>query len=104
MMKNVVESIKYNLEDFDSDDIISSYSDHSSRYMESEDDVWEDLEDEVSNCIYGDKFIPSELIVDFCSELDTDYCEWLYDCGKRIHPRVYLWAEGFYRACNQLGI
>lgn len=102
--KNVVESIKYNLEDFDSDDIISSYSDHSSRYMESEDDVWEDLEDEVSNCIYGDKFIPSELIVDFCSELDTDYCEWLYDCGKRIHPRVYLWAEGFYRACNQLGI
>ena len=102
--KNVVESIKYNLKDFDSDEIISSYSEHSSCYMESEDDVWEELEHEVSNCIYGDKFIPSELIVDFCSELDTDYFEWLYDCGKRIHPRVYLWAEGFYRACNQLGI
>lgn len=26
------------------------------------------------------------------------------DCGKRISTRVYLWAEGFYMACNQLGI
>ena len=81
--KNVVESIKYNLEDFDSDEIISSYSEHSSCYMESEDDVWEELEHEVSNCIYGNKFIPSELIVDFCSELDTDYFEWLYQLTSR---------------------
>ena len=44
--KNVVDSIKYNLKDFDSDEIISSYSEHSSCYMESEDDVWEELEHE----------------------------------------------------------
>ena len=25
------------------------------------------------------------------SEIDCDYWEWLYDCGKRISPRVILW-------------
>lgn len=75
----------------------------SSVYADTEDELWDNLDDEVSSCIYAENFIPTEEIKNFCEEFDSDYWEWLYDCGKRIHPRVYLWADGFYRACNQLG-
>ena len=24
-------------------------------------------------------------------EMDRDYWEWVYDCGKRVSPRIILW-------------
>lgn len=33
----------------------------------------------------------SERVKEVLSEIDCDYWEWLYDCGKRISPRVILW-------------
>lgn len=86
------------------DDIIDSFNEHCSYYVDNEDEVWKYLEYEVSSCIYHLEFIPSEEIKKFCEDLYADYWEWIYDCGKRICTRVYLWADGFYKACNQLGI
>lgn len=100
----VVSDIKSYLSDCDIDDIIDSFNGHCSYYVDNEDEVWKYLEDEVSSCIYHSEFIPSEEIRNFVEDLYADYWEWLYDCGKRICTRVYLWADGFYKACNQLGI
>lgn len=33
---------------------------------------------------------------------DHDYWEWLYSCGKRIHPRIILWLVGTRLAWEQL--
>lgn len=100
----IVSDIKQNLSYYDIEDVISAYNKHGSYFVDTEEELWEYVEDELSDCIYGSEFVPTENIKNFCAELDSDYWEWLYDCGKCIHTRVYLWADGFYRACNQLGI
>lgn len=33
----------------------------------------------------------TERAIDALSEMDEDYREWVYDCGKRIAPRIVLW-------------
>lgn len=101
--ENIIADIKEELKNTDVDDLINAYNQHGSYYADTGEEVWENLEDELSSCIYGNHFQPSDYVKDFLYKLDPDYWEWLYDCGKRIHPRVYLWADGFYRACNQLG-
>lgn len=102
--EKIASDIKQNLSDFDIEDVLSAYEKHGSHFVDTEEELWEYIEDELSDCIYGSEFVPTEGIKNFCDELDPDYWEWLYNCGKRIHTRVYLWADGFYRACNQLGI
>lgn len=103
-ISKIVSDIKQNLRYYDIEDVISAYNKHGSYFVDTEEELWEYVEDELSDCIYGSEFVPTENIKNFCAELDADYWEWLYDCGKCIHARVYLWADGFYRACNQLGI
>ena len=58
----------------------------------------------LSGLLNSSKFIPSEEIKKFCEDFYADSSEWLYSCGKRICTRIYLWADGFYKACTQLGI
>lgn len=41
-------------------------------------------------------------MTNFLQELDSEYYEWLYDCGSSINMRVYLWAVGYEMAYNQL--
>lgn len=101
---NIIADLKDYLQDCDIDMLITAYNEYGSHHIESESEFWEALENDVSGCVYGDKFIPSDNIRNFCQEVDVDYWEWLHSCGKRIHTRVYLWAEGFYMACEQLGI
>lgn len=96
---DVVDEIKYRLEECN----ISEYVEENIQF-DDEDEFWEFVEDEVSGSIYGDKFIPSQELRDVIEEFDADSWEWLSYCGRSISPRVYLWAEGFYMACNQLGI
>lgn len=68
-------------------------------------DFWQTVEDEVSESTSGlGKFLPTDELIKIISELDCDYSQWLYSCGQRIHPRVYLWAVGFQMACEQLGL
>ena len=101
---NIIADLKEYLQDCDDDELIAAYNENGSYSIESVPELWDALENEVGSCIYGDKFVPSESIQNFCRELNADYWEWLHSCGERIHPRVYLWAEGFYMACEQLGI
>lgn len=96
---DVVNEIKYRLEECN----ISEYVEENIQF-DDEDEFWEFIEDEVSGNIYGDKFIPSQELQDVIEEIYCDSWEWLSYCGRSINPRVYLWAEGFYMACNQLGI
>lgn len=68
-------------------------------------ELWELIEEEVENCIYNDKFIPSDKLNHILEEIGCEEAfYWIYGCGKRIHTRVYLWAVGFDMACEQLGI
>ena len=100
----VVSDIKNHLSECDIDDIIDSFNEHCSYFVSNEAEVWKYLKYEVSSCIHSSKFVPSEEIKKFCEDFYADYSEWLYNCGKRICTRVYLWADGFYKACNQLDI
>lgn len=84
------------------DDLISAYNEYNYCCVRTEEELWDRLDGDVSTCIYTESFIPAKGTKDFCEELDSDYWEWIYDCGKRIHPRVYLWADGFYRAYKQI--
>lgn len=70
-----------------------------------ESDLWEEIKNEVSNSVRGRRlFVPTERLTEIIGEIDGDYFEWLYDCGKEISMRVYLWAVGFQMACDQLGL
>lgn len=104
--EDIAAEIKSQLSCYDSEELISAYNEHIPSYLgvKTEAELWEQIAADAYDCIYDDKFIPSEKIKDFCSELDSDYWEWLYNCGREIHPSVYLWAAGFYMACGQLGI
>lgn len=96
---DVVEEIKHRLDESD----VAEYVEESDRF-DDEDEFWEFVEDEVSGSVYRDMFIPSQELQDVIEEINCDSWEWLGGCGKSINVRVYLWAEGFYMACEQLGI
>ena len=69
------------------------------------DDFWQAVEEEVSEstCRSG-VFAPTNRLIKIIEHVDCDCYEWLYNCGQRIHQRVYLWAVGFQMACDQLGL
>lgn len=69
------------------------------------DDFWQAIEDEVAESTSRlGMFFPTDKLVKMMEMINCDYYEWLYSCGERIHPRVYLWAIGFQMACDQLGL
>lgn len=72
---------------------------------DSLDDFLEDIKSEISEstCRLGE-FLPTDRLTETIEQIDPDFSEWLYRCGQRIHPRVYLWAVGFQMACDQLGL
>lgn len=68
-------------------------------------DFWQTVEDEVSESTSRlGKFLPTDELVKIMCDVDDDFSQWLYSCGQRIHPRIYLWAVGFQMACEQLGL
>ena len=72
---------------------------------DSVDEFWQIVENEVNESRCSDMFLPTDYLVEIFSKIDPDYYyEWLYKCGQRISPRVYLWAIGFQMACNQLNL
>lgn len=96
---DVVNEIKRHL---DASDILE-YVEESDRF-EDDDEFWEFVEDEVSESVYNNEFIPTQELREVLEEIECDSWEWFSSCGRRVSPRVYLWAEGFYMACEQLGI
>lgn len=99
---------------FDDDDILKDIKGHFREWQieidaelynyDSEEEFWEDIESEIADSGIGYEFQPTERLRDIISEYDDCYYEWLFDCGRRIDMRVYLWAVGFQMACEQLGI
>lgn len=65
-----------------------------------------DLEDEVADCINCNHFIPSERLIDILRDFGYSDMMWVFDSriGRRINGRVHLWQIGFKMACEQLGI
>lgn len=45
-----------------------------------------------------DGFRPSTVLSDALSNIDPEWREWLYWCGKRVHPRVIMWLVGLQMA------
>lgn len=95
---DAVDEIKHRLDESD----VSEYVEESDRF-DDEDEFWEFVEDEVMDSMCN-QFVPTQALRDVIEEIYPDSWEWLSYCGRNINPRVYLWAEGFYMACNQLGI
>lgn len=103
--EGIMADIKTYLQNHDDNELITAYNTYGCYSVENISELWNALADEISGCIDNtDGFEPSESTKDFCQALDADYWEWLYSCGKKIHTRIYLWSEGFYMACEQLGI
>lgn len=73
-------------------------------FSDSIDEFWDDLKIEISESTSRDTFLPTSKLIEMIEQIDPDYHEWLYSCGQKIHPRVYLWAIGFQMACDQLGL
>lgn len=44
----------------------------------------------------------SDDVRDELNNLDTDYSEWFFDCGKRLNPRIALWLVGMRLAHEQV--
>lgn len=93
----VVEDIK---EYVDDDELRDAFLEIENEIFDTPEEMWEEVENEVYSCIYGDDFIPSDRL----NELFPESWEWLPHCGQRIKLRCYMWAAGFYMACGQLGI
>lgn len=97
---DVAADVVDRLREFDLDDIAIS-----NNLSDSLDDFWVDIKREISEstCRRGE-FLPTDKLIEVIEQIDADFSEWLYSCGQRIHPRVYLWAIGFQMACDQLGL
>lgn len=100
--ESVMEDLKAT---FEADEIIENadlinYDDLGDFYN------FDDLEDEVADCIICNQFIPSERLIDILRDFGYSDMMWIYEShiGRRISGRVYLWQIGFKMACEQLGI
>ena len=49
-------------------------------------------------------FYPTDRLFEMVTDVYEDAWELLYNPAAKIDLRVYLWAIGFYMACDQLGI
>lgn len=99
--KDAVEEIREYLDKKAVQNFIEADTDYN---FSNADDFWEYVEGEVSECIDRSGFRPSDELYEVIGEIDCDCWEWLSDCGKSIDIRVYLWADGFRKACEQLRI
>lgn len=98
---DAVEEIRERLDEEDVQSFIESDTDYD---FDDADDFWEYIENEVSERIDRNGFRPSDELYEVINEIDGGCWEWLSDCGISIDMRVYLWADGFQKACEQLGI
>ena len=76
----------------------------NSVWCDSLDDFWNTIKTEVYKSRCTDVFLPTDTLVKIIQELDVDYYKWLYNCGKRIDDKIYLWSFGFQIACEQLSL
>lgn len=101
---DIFEDVKDRLEAYyDIDSLMRTYENHYG-YVSDEEDFWDSLKNEINEHFYCFDEPPhySDDLLGFLTDVDADCYEWLYDCGKRVDMRVYLWAVGYEMAYNQL--
>lgn len=86
------------------EDVVEDVEDELADWEFDDDDEWDEILDEISESTSYDGFYPTDRLTTLISEIDADYCEWLYRCGRRVDNRVYLWITAYQMACEQLGI
>lgn len=99
---------------YETDAILNDIKEHAKDYewefdnIEEAEEFWDSVENDLDGMydtyISDDQFIPGTHLCDEISKYDGNYYEWLYSCGRRYSPRVYLWIIGLNMACEQLGI
>lgn len=71
--------------------------------VETEEELWDAVKSDIDENWFSDtKPHYSTDMTNFLQELYYEYYEWLYDCGRSIDMRVYLWAVGYEMAYTQL--
>lgn len=101
---DIFEDVKDHLEEYyDIDFLMQTYENHYG-YVSDEEDFWDSLKNEINERFYRFDEPPrySDDLLGFLSDVDADYYEWLYDCGKRTDMCVYLWSVGYEMAYTQL--
>lgn len=80
---------------WDSDTFTQDFKEHCSQYgISSAEDFLDEHMNVWDNGVDVDDLRGITLSEDAkreLEELDADYWEWVYDCGKRVSPRVILW-------------
>lgn len=99
---DVYNDIKEHLENTMDENDFLAFFENNDYYIENEEEFWREIAYEAGCSTMNPFFNPTERLVAILSDIDPEYYEWLYDCGKEVNPRVYLWAEGFRRALEQL--
>lgn len=103
---NAYEGIKYQLKNYmelETDELLEACKKHLWYSADTEEELWEAVKSDIDENWYSDtKLRYSTDMTNFLQELDSEYYEWLYDCGSSINMRVYLWAVGYEMAYTQL--
>lgn len=100
------EGIKYQLKDYmelELEELLKACKKYLWYSVDTEEELWEAVKSDIDEN-WGSDINPhySTDMMNFLGELDSEYYEWLYDCGKRVNMRVYLWAVGYEMAYTQL--
>lgn len=101
---DIFEDVKDHLEEYyDIDSLMQTFENHYG-YVSDEEDFWDSLKNEMNERFYRFDEPPhySDDFLSFLTDVDADCYEWLFDCGKRVDIRVYLWAVGYEMAYTQL--
>lgn len=93
--------------EWDAEGFESDFRAHCKEYGIDEHVADEFLDDNMNSFggieINGENGIKIDTYVeDKIREIDEDYWEWFFDCGKRINPRIVLWLVGMRLAWEQL--
>ena len=87
---------------FDDDEAIYNYfSDHDD-YLQYREEMQEEIEKSLKDA--DSAFYPTDRLFEMVTDVYDGAWELLYNPAAKIDLRVYLWAIGFYMACDQLGI
>lgn len=92
---------------WDTEGFKSDFRAHCKEYGIDEDVAEDFLNDNMDSYggieINGDYGIRVDgYVADKIREIDEDYGEWFFDCGKRINPRIVMWLVGMRLAWEQL--
>lgn len=87
---------------FDDDEAIYNYFIDHNDYLQFREEMQEEIEKSLKDA--DSAFYPTDRLFEMVTDVYDDAWELLDNPAAKIDLRVYLWAIGFYMACDQLGI